>query len=539
MLKRLCILFLCLPIIGFTQEKKLPKLVVGIVVDQMRNDYIHRYWNRFGENGIKKLVKGGFYCENTHFNYVPTYTGPGHASIYTGSTPKYHGVIANDWFDRTVGKKVYCVSDNEVNSIGVIGKSGKKSPIHLKATNLADELKLSSVGKSKVFSIALKDRSAILPAGHMADGAFWMSDTLGHFCTSSFYAQKLPKWLQDYNSSSSLKDYLKSGWNTLYPINTYSNSISDNNNYESSISEKDNCFFPYDFENNIKAKNYGIIKSTPFGNSVTTDLALKCIEAEQLGKDDFTDLLMISYSSPDLIGHVYGPRSVEMEDNYLRFDIEIERLLNFLEKQIGADNFLIFLTADHGGADIPNHLKDSKVPAGLLDDEVVFKIIRSYLKENKYDENLVLKVINNQVYLDNTKIDIVQKQIIELKITDCLKGINGIADAYTSKMLLNVASKDFNPLTLIANGYNTKFSGNVAYRMEPGWLDYYEKGTTHGSCYPYDTHVPLIFYGNPIKKGSLNKRVEITQIAPTISQLLKISFPNTCFYEPIVELFKD
>ncbi|MGE0568416.1 MAG: alkaline phosphatase PafA [Bacteroidia bacterium] len=522
-----------------SQEQKKPKLVIGIVIDQMRNDYIYRYSNRFGNNGFNKLIAEGFYCENTHYNYVPTYTGPGHASIYTGTTPKYHGIIGNDWYVRLEGKNTYCVSNENYKTVGAKGKSGKKSPINLKATTIGDELKLSTVGKSKVFSISLKDRSAILPGGHMPDGAFWMSDTIGYFCTSDFYGEKLPEWLVEYNKSGTIEKYLKQGWNTYYPISSYTNSIADKNNYEASIQEDDKCEFPYDFKNEIKEKNFEIVKYTPFGNTVITDLAMKCVEKENLGKDDISDMLLLSYSTPDLIGHTYGPRSIEIEDIYIRLDLEIEKLLKHLESTIGKDNYVLFITADHGGADISNHLKDNKVPSGLLDDKVVYKILSSYFKENNINEDLLLAVTNNQVYLNNSKLTFNERQKLELQIIEVLKGINGIADAFASSLLVSISNSEFTPLNLVANGYNSKLSGNVAFIMEPGWMDYHDKGTTHGSCYPYDTHVPLIFYGSGIKKGSIKRRVLITQIAPTISALLKINYPNACFYEPILELFKD
>ncbi len=510
-----------------------PRLVVGIVVDQMRNDYIYRYWDRFGNGGFKKLINNGFYLRNAHFNYVPTITGPGHASIFTGTTPKTHGIIANDWYDRTSDKKIYCTLDENVKPIGTDAKERKRSPVNLLSTTIGDELKLSSNGRSKVFGISLKDRSAIFPAGHAADAAFWYDDSTGYFISSSWYVKELPAWLNDLNAKELSKTYLQKGWNTLKPIETYTNSIADNNTYEKAENKKETPTFPYSYSNYLKPGKYGMIKETPYGNTITKDMAIACIKNEKLGKDEFTDLLTVSFSSSDIIAHAYGPRSVEVEDMYLRLDLELEELIKTLDAEVGANNYVLFLTADHGGADVPNYLKDNKIPADYFDEKKFNVQLKEYFQKTFNDPSIFILCYDQQVYLDEDKLDKINRGYVEKKLCDYLVTVDGIAEAYPSVALKNGNFDGRDTKTLIQNGYNHKRSGNVAFSLKPGWMDHEKTGTTHGAAYSYDTHVPIIFYGSGIEKGSSLNYYKITQIAPTISDLIKINYPNGCIDDPI------
>ncbi|MEO6306140.1 MAG: alkaline phosphatase PafA [Bacteroidia bacterium] len=517
-----------------------PKLVVGIVVDQMRNDYIYRYWNRYGNGGFKRLVNDGYHFKNAHYNYIPTYTGPGHCSIYTGATPRTHGIIANDWFVKKTATQVYCCEDTSVKTIGSPSKNGLMSPRRQLSSTIGDELKMSSNQKAKVFAVALKDRSSILPAGHAADAAFWFDDSTGNFISSSWYLKALPEWLNNFNSKNMTKTYLEKGWPTLYPIETYSNSIADENKYEASPNKKEKAVFPYDYKAFLDKNKYSIIKATPYGNSITKDIAIACIKNEQLGKDDETDLFCISFSSTDIVAHSYGPRAIEVEDVYLRLDKDIEELLNELDKEVGKNNYTVFLTADHGGADVPNHLTDNKIPAGYLKDTKLTKKIKTYFEHNYCDTLLFACLTNEQVYLNNKRIEEekLNPDEIEKKLADFLITIHGIAEAYPSKVLKYEAFDKNEYSALLQNGYNHKLSGNVCFIYNPAWMDYTEKGTTHGAGYNYDTHVPVIFYGNGIKKGETFDYISITQIAPTICELLKINQPNSTIANPLNNFFK-
>ena len=305
-----------------------PKLVVGIVVDQMRYDYLTRFYNKYGENGFKRMMREGYNCKNNHFNYIPTRTGPGHASIFTGTTPKFHGILGNDWFDKDLKKSVYCAEDSSEKSVGTQSDAGEMSPRSMLTTTFADENRLFTQMHGKTIGIAIKDRGSVFPAGHTANAAYWFDfekNGSGNWITSTFYMKVLPKWVNDFNTSNAAEKYFKE-WNTLYNINSYKESGTDLNSFEGGFKGKETATFPYDL-NILKGKNGGfnIIVESPYGNSLTTDFVIAAITGEQLGKDAITDVLTLSYSSTDKVGHNFGPNSKEVEETYLRLDLELER----------------------------------------------------------------------------------------------------------------------------------------------------------------------------------------------------------------------
>lgn len=541
-MRYLIVLVLCAQVLHsqtkpVTPELKQPKLVVGIVVDQMRHDYIYRYWNKYGNGGFKKIINEGFFYKNAHYNYVPTFTGPGHASIYTGTTPATHGIIANDWFVKETGSMIYCAEDKSVKTVGSESSAGLMSPKNMLVTTIGDELKLATNQKAKVFSVSLKDRSSILPAGHSANGAFWFDGSVGKFISSTHYMQQLPAWVNDFNNKQLAKHYLSQGWKTLYPLETYEESIADKNNYEQAPNRKDTAVFPYDYKTQLDKNNYEIIKATPYGNTITKDIALACLKAEQLGKGKYTDMLCVSFSSTDYVGHSYGPRSVEVEDVYLRLDKDIEELLNYLNETIGKDNYVVFLTADHGACDVPAHLKDMKIPGGYMNEGELKQTIQSYLKQ-QYGDSLVLALENQQVFLDEKKMMSLQlnKFAVEHNLANFLLSVKGVAEAYPSEVLKYENYTEGTFKYLIQKGYNHVRSGNVAFSYNPAWMEYMAKGTTHGASYSYDTHVPVLFYGAGIPKGSTIKKIHVVDIAPTISMLLHMSFPNGTTGQPLQEV---
>jgi predicted AlkP superfamily pyrophosphatase or phosphodiesterase len=536
--KRILVLAACFAAFcSKAQVKPAPKLVVGIVVDQMRTDYIYRYWNRFGDGGFKRLVNEGFFCKNTHYNYVPTYTGPGHSSIYTGATPAIHGIIANDWFVKEKSIQTYCVEDKKVKPVGTMNEHCMMSPRNQLTTTLGDELKLFSNGKSKVFGIALKDRSSILPVGHSADAAFWYDFDKGNFISSDWFVKELPAWLNNFNNKKLVRSYLEKGWNTLYPIETYTNSIADDNKYELAPNGKPKPVFPYDYNAQLVKNDLTIIRSTPWGNTITKDLAIECLKSEALGKDGISDMLCISFSSPDIIAHAYGIRAVEVEDVYLRLDKDLEDLLKVLDAEVGKENYSLFLTADHGAADVAAYLKDLKIPAGYLKESVIDAELKQFTTQ-KFGANLIANVSNQQVFLNMATIATLKLNVDDLEkaIANKLLQMEGISEAYPSSVMKYESYKGNELKALLSNGYNHKRSGNVAFSYLPGWLDIQETGTTHGSAFTYDTQVPLIFYGAGIKKGESVKDYSITEIAPTISVLLNNPFPNGCTSSPIEEV---
>lgn len=511
-------------------KRAYPRLVVGIVVDQMRYDYIYRYWNKYSEGGFKRLVNKGFFCENTHHNFAPTYTAPGHASIYTGTTPSVHGIIANDWYDRTSGSYVYCTDDSTVLGVGGSFKRGRMSPNRMLTTTITDELRLSTNNQSKVIGIGLKDRGAILPAGHTGNAAYWYDESTGNWMTSTYYMTKLPQWVSDFNKKELVKSYLGNPWNTLLPVERYTESLPDDNAYEGTFAGEEKPVFPHDLTA-LKDRNGGLalIKSTPFGNSFTKDFAIQTIKSEMMGKRMATDFLTISFSSTDYIGHQFGPGSVEVEDTYLRFDLDIAEFLSFLDAWIGQENVLVFLTADHAVSDSPGYLADQNIPSGYFESGVSVDSLKRYLK-NKYGDTLVLSYSNQQIFLNRLEIeqdDEINYRQAESDVAAFMLRFKGVAGTLTATTLRNSGfNNGIN--RLVQNGYNPKRSGDVIINLEPGWMEHGKTGTTHGSPYNYDTHVPLIWYGWDIKHGNSHEKISTTDIAPTISSLLNISLPSGC-----------
>jgi len=514
---------------------KKPKLIVGIVVDQMRYDYLTRFESKFGEGGFKRLINKGFNCKNNHFNYVPTYTGPGHASVYTGTTPKYHGIISNNWYDKEIKASVYCAQDDEVNSVGTESSAGKMSPQRMLTTSFADENRLFTQMRGKTIGIALKDRGAILPAGHTANAAYWFhGKDEGVWITSSFYREDLPKWVSDFNASDAVESYLKD-WNTSFPIEAYVESGDDQNDFERGFNGKPTATFPYDLAA-LSSQNGGfdILKTTPYGNSITMDFALAALKGEALGQDDDTDVLAISFSSTDYVGHNFGVNSKEVEDTYIRLDKDLERLLNTLDGYVGEGEYTVFLTADHGAVNVPAYLQSVNVPAGYLDYNSRKALFQKFLMDTYGTTDLIENVSNNQIFLNKAKLKELDLNIhdVEQALVDEQISYPNIAKVYTATTM-NSTNFTTGIEVLLQNGYNQKRSGDVIVVDDIAHIAYSRTGSTHGSGLNYDTHVPLLFFGAGIQHGETFDKTVIPDIAPTISALLGISFPNGATGRPL------
>lgn len=515
-----------------------PKLVVGIVVDQMRYDYLTRFENKYGKGGFMRLISEGFNCKNNHFNYIPTYTGPGHASVYTGTTPKHHGIIANNWYNKFEKQSVYCAGDDSVESVGTTHNAGKMSPHRMMTTSFADENRLFTQMRGKTIGISVKDRGSILPAGHTANAAYWFhGKDEGNWITSSFYMNELPDWVKQFNTQKSVSKYMTT-WNTLYDINTYVESGSDLNDFEGTFKGKDTATFPYDLAA-LKDENagYDILKSTAFGNSIVTDFAIAALHAEKLGQDNDTDVLAVSYSSTDYVGHRFGVNSKEIQDTYLRLDKELERLLNELDNTVGKGNYTVFLTADHGAVNVPAYLQSVNIPAGYLDNKKLKTDFENFLTKTYGTAELVENVSNNQIFLDREKIKALKLDLAEVQqaIVNEIVNYDNVYKAYTSTTMSSTFFGQGIEL-LLQNGFNQKRSGDVLMMHDPAFISYSRTGSTHGSGLNYDTHVPLLFYGAGINQGSTMKRTNIVDIAPTMSALLGISFPNGATGQPLSEV---
>ncbi len=481
------ILSIVLIIIAITsQAQERPKLVVGIVVDQMKMEYLYRFQNEFSENGFKRLMNNGYTFHNMHYNYMPTSTSPGHASIYTGTTPAVHGIMGNDWFNRTLQKKMYCTDDKGVSLLGDGKKEeGEMSPKNLLSSTITDELKLATNFKGKVIGVSLKDRGSILPAGHFADWAFWYSDT-GSFISSTFYGAKLPDWVTQFNDEKHYLPYLNKGWNLLKPINTYDESLPDENPYESELFGA-KPIFPYDLNKMFEKNGADIFRSIPFGNDFLEEFAEKAIEKEALGKDDVTDFLALSFSATDFIGHDFGTRSMELQDTYLRLDLNIADFLTYLDKTIGKENYLVFLTADHAAAETPKFLKKNKYNV----DNIETKAIRSALKDfsiTTFGENLVLDYTKFNLHFNK---EIIKTKAFDLKVVkqafkDFLMTQEQVRRVYTEEEILANTGADYF-LNCIAKGYDVTQNGDLVVLDKPGYIEGKAAGTEHAAPYTYDT----------------------------------------------------
>ena len=517
-----------------------PKLVVGIVVDQMRQEYFYKYEDRYVDGGLKRLMYEGFMMKNGHYNYIPTYTGPGHASVYTGATPATHGIIGNDWYVRQLNKSIYCAGDSTVTAVGGSAGSGKISPRNMLTTTITDELRFASNQRSKVVGIAIKDRGAALPAGHLGD-AYWFDGSTGEFMTSTYYTEDLPQWVKDFNNRALPKKYLSQTWETLFPVETYRQSITDDNPFEGPFKGRETPTFPYDLPALLKDNGgLGMIASTPFGNTLTLDMAYAALEGEQLGKRGETDFLAVSFSTPDYIGHRFGPTSIEVEDNYLRLDRELAKFFEHLDNEYGKGEYLVFLTADHGVADVVNYMKSENVPAGSLNTRAILAELRDFTNQRYGEGDWILSLSNEQIFLNRElaagkSLDLSKMQ---LEVADFLLKFEGIKEAYTANDMKRL-EYTFGRKKLLQMGYNHKASGDVMYIMEPAWLSNASTGTTHGSGFKYDTHVPIVFYGWGIKAGQSANYATISDIAPTLAMLLKTRIPNGATGEPILEVLGE
>jgi predicted AlkP superfamily pyrophosphatase or phosphodiesterase len=511
-----------------------PKLVVGIVVDQMRYDFLYRYGSKYGKGGFKRLMNEGFNCKNLHYNYGPTVTAAGHAAIFTGSIPSINGIVGNDWYDQVNEKNMYCTEDTTVKTVGTTSAAGKMSPKNLLVSTITDQLRIANNFRSKTIGIALKDRGSILPAGHTANGAYWFDSFDGSFITSTFYMNDLPKWVQDFNAKKVANKFINTSWTTLLPIEKYTESTADDQPFESKLLGETKSVFPHELVG-TRGNIYETLKSTPFGNTITKEFALAAVEGENLGGGEFTDFLTVSFSSPDYVGHAFGPNSIEVEDVYLRLDKDIEEILTTLDNKLGKNNYLVFLSADHGVADVPGFWKQNKLPAGLLQTIGMRSLANEALKQKFGTTDIIKSEDNNQYYLNHSVLkskNITVAQVFEV-IREAVINVDGVSDIINLHDL-NASNLPESLVAKIKNGINAKRSGDIMVLSRPQWFGGRPTGTTHGSIYNYDTHVPALFFGWNIPKGETSLRYSISDIAPTVANLLNILEPSGNIGNPII-----
>ncbi len=516
-----------------------PKLVVGIVVDQMRWDYLYRYYNRYGEAGFKRLLKKGFSFENTMIPYTPAVTAAGHTCIYTGSVPAIHGIVGNDWLEKNNGGAyMYCTQDKAVQSVGTYSNQGQMSPHNMLATTIGDELRLATNLKSRVYGVALKDRGAILPAGHSANAAYWFDDSTGNFITSTFYMKALPQWVQNFNAQKKPDTLIKNGWNLLNAAALYDQSTADDNKYERPAPGDLKTVFPHSYSTG-NGKNYNSFRTSPFGNSFTLNFAAALLQNEKLGMSGQTDMLCVSLSSTDYLGHTFGPQSQEVEDTYLRLDKDLAVFIAMLDQKIGATNYVLFLSADHGAPQSSSYLNDLKIPAGSLAGYTLRNEINTLL-ENKFKvKNLVQEYTEYQFYFNEGKIDSagIDENVLYDDVIAFLKKKPEIITAFSYRNFNTTILPDMLKQKL-TNGYYDKRSGDIQVIANPQYTDGLKTGTDHGVWYNYDAHIPLLWYGWGIKPGKTNRETYMTDIAPTLAAMLHIQMPNGSVGKVLTEVVK-
>lgn len=539
---RLLMLLLGLSIASFAQSSKKtpplarPKLVVGIIVDQMRYDFLYRYYDKYGEGGLKRMMNEGFNCRNHHYSYAFTVTAAGHSSVYTGSVPAINGIVGNDWFDPQKGRNVYCTEDSTVTTVGSTNAgAGKMSPRNLLTSTITDQLQLGTNFRSKTIGVAIKDRGSILPAGHTATGAYWYDDKTGNWITSTFYTDALPTWAQEVNDKKLSSSYLKDGWKPLLPIEQYVESTEDDRPFEGKLAGNKTSTFPYNFGED----SYRQVANTPYGNTMTKDMAIAAIKGENMGKGQQTDFLAVSFSSPDKIGHAFGPNSIEVQDVYLRLDKDFADLFAFLDSWTGKGNYTVFLTADHGVTDVPAFWNEHRLNAGVLNIGAIKTNVNKALEDAFGKGDYIRSSTNYQMYLNHATLKekkIGVQQVHEV-VREALLPVPGVADVLN---LTNLGASSLNnyQLELYKNLVNARRSGDLQIVMQPGWFSGGTTGTTHGSPYNGDTHVPLLFYGWGIPKGETLRRTTIPDIAPTVAALLHLLPPNGTTGNPIPEALK-
>lgn len=513
-----------------------PRLVIGIVVEQLKYDQLEKFRDKLGENGIKRLMNEGTYFKNASFEYMLTQSAPGHATIATGAEPSFHGITSDNWYVPLKNELINCTKDLEVNPVGGSYESGLHSPVNLQASTFSDELSMASNRKSKVFSVGISEKSAIFSGGHSANAAYWFDNTTGTWMTSSYYISQLPPWVNDFNSMRYADIYLNSTWGLSRPASDYGDCLPDSNKYEAGFNKIN--YFPYDLKKLRSKGTYSLIRETPFANTLTTDFAVKLMENEKLGMGDATDYISICYSATDNIGHRFGPSSVEMGDAIFRLDNEIKTLLDYLNEKIGKRNILIYFTAAHGISEIPSVLETNHIPSGYFNQNQALQLLRSYLNAVYGEGDWVKGYSERQVFLNRTLIEDARLSLDEVqkKVARFLVQFKGVSAAYPYSAF---EANDFGNgnLKRIINNFNPQRSGDVIVTLNPGWVEKEgEQVTNHNSAYEYDSHIPLIWYGWTVNRSMVTRKVNMTDIAATLSSLCRIPYPNACTGEPMFEL---
>ncbi|HYP26122.1 MAG TPA: alkaline phosphatase family protein [Blastocatellia bacterium] len=518
-----------------------PRLALVIVVDQFRYDFLERFLPHFGRDGFRRLISEGALFANANYSYVPTYTAPGHAAIFSGSVPAQNGIVGNSWFDRAAGAVRVMVSDSSarlVNDAGVSGNPGVASPRSLIGTTIGDQLRLSNNMQSKVVAVSFKDRSAVLPGGQRPTGAFWYSDATGTFVSSDYYSKELPEWVRRFNSTRRPDKYFNAKWERLLPADAYKTTRESTLPVQRSPLGKG---FPYVVNGGLEAPGqrfYGAFEYTPFASEYLADFSKAAVEAESLGADDHTDLLSISFSSPDLVGHAFGPDSPEVLDIFVRLDRVVADLLNYFDRRVGLGNMVVALTGDHGVSPVPEYAASVGMDAKRISGRAVTDSVNKALADRFGEGKWLLAFVNDQIYLDRDLI--AQRKMsqaeFETAVGEAAMKVPGIVNFFTRSQIIEGRMPQGRIARLVTNGFNRERSGDVWLVSRPFW--FVSEGlpaTTHGSPYNYDTHVPVLFFGRGVRPGKFFVDASPSDIAPTLAALLGVEPPSNVVGRALVE----
>ncbi len=507
-----------------------PRLVVGIVVEKMRYDYLTRMWDRFGENGFRRLVNEGTLCRNASFEYLHNQTSPGYATIFTGANPSEHGIISNRWYRRLQGTIQESDHDESSGAVGGTYLNGKRSPVNLMSETVGDILRKASDFRSRVYTVSMNPAGAVLSGGFSANAAWWFDSNSGQWMTSTYYIESLPGWVEEFNEKRLPERYLDRVWK---PLPAYGEYFSLN----SKKTDSGSLPFEHDLRSmRRRGDDYSLLKYTPFGDTYTRDFSISLILNENLGKGRDADMIVIGFSGVAEIGGKHGVFSPELQDAYLRLDSEIAHFLEFIDKNFGRENVLLFLTSDQGAAYPDDYVSASRIPTGTFSQGAAMGLLRSYLNATYGEGEWVLGYHSRQVYLNRLLIEDSNIPLAEIqtKAASFLDQVSGVSGTFTSQMLTgNYYSSG--PGSAVQKGFNPKRSGDIIISLRPGWKE--RSVTEDNTAQPVsDSHVPLIWYGGRINPGVVERPVGITDIAPTISFMLNIPFTNRFSGQPIKEI---
>lgn len=537
-MKRFFTLMLVIYSIVLSAQK--PTLIVNIVIDQMRYDYLQQYWNKFSDMGFKRLIDSGTICKNAQYQYLNINSPASYATIASGSYPSQHGIINSSWYNRITNTVDNCVDDKNYTTVGNKSITGK-SPKNLSTLTWTDELKINTFKMSKVYSVGLNDFASVLIGGKLANAAYWYDQSTGNWVTSSYYMDSLKTWVRDFNRTKFPDIYLSKNWETSLDINQYIESLPDATDYETGFNGRST--FPYNLPTlRQQFGNYKTLCYTPFANTYTKDFAITLVMNEYLGRDPYTDVLFVNFSATSFIGQIFSPKSVETEDTYIKLDKDIAHLITFIENYVGKNNVVFVLTSDRGSCENSQWLNAINIDAGQYNPDKGLVIVSSYLRAIYGLQDWVSGFYNDQIYLNSFNIDKFKLSQSEMqnKSASILAGLTGINTVIPTNSLSR-GTYSSGIMLKAQNSYFEQRSGDIMFELNYGWRFQIDKPDICGcnSSFNENSHVPIIFYGAAIKHQVVYREISMDDLAVTLSFMLDIPLPTKSTGKPISEILTD